>query len=140
MTSDLVETLIETHGEDGAAPTREEWEKILALPGDEAVLILNLLRFVPETGMADYGRYMQGVGPSFARAGGKQVFFGPAEFCFAMSEEEDWDAAILTRYPSPQALANMWLDPEYIEAHEARRDGLARSQVLVIRDSQARFP
>ena len=43
MTSDLVETLIDTHGEDGAAPTREEWEKILALPGDEAVLILNLL-------------------------------------------------------------------------------------------------
>ena len=79
MTSDLVETLIDTHGEDGAAPTREEWEKILALPGDEAVLILNLLSFVPETGMADYGRYMQGVDPSFARAGGKQVFFGPAE-------------------------------------------------------------
>lgn len=137
MTDDLIDRLVDIHGEAGAVPTRSEWGAILALPGDEAVMILNLLKFVPETGWASYGRYLQGVAPAFAAAGGEQVFFGPAEFCFG-TESADWDASILTRYPSPQALANMWLAPDYIEAHQSREDGLAKSLVMVIRSSKAR--
>ncbi|MGR3321303.1 MAG: DUF1330 domain-containing protein [Pseudooceanicola sp.] len=140
MSEDLIDRLVATHGEDGAVPSRAEWARILALPGDRPLLILNLLAFAPETGQQAYGAYLQGVAPAFAAAGGEQVFFGPAAFCFGMGDEGDWDAAILTRYPSPLALANMWLDPGYIEAHQAREDGLTRSQVLVIEADKARLP
>lgn len=139
MTEQLVDRLVDLHGEGGAAPTRDAWERILALPGDDPVLILNLLDFEPETGEASYARYLQGVAPAFLAAGGEQIFFGPAALCFGTEADADWDAAILTRYPSPQALANMWLADDYIEAHQAREDGLAKSLVLVVQSSKARL-
>jgi uncharacterized protein (DUF1330 family) len=39
-------------------------------------------------------------------------------------------AAVVIRYPSARALADMWLDPEFIAAHSHRVDG-GESRVLV---------
>jgi hypothetical protein len=130
--SEIVDRLIALHGEKGAVPTRNEWHKILNLPPDAPVVILNLIRFHPDGGRAAYFDYIRNVGPAFARTGGEQIYFGPVAFGFGMTDPGQWDAAILTRYPTPLALAQMWLDPDFIDAHRSREDGLADSQVLVL--------
>jgi uncharacterized protein (DUF1330 family) len=71
------------------------------------------------------------VGAAFVRVGGQRVYFGRVGHIFAMGEASDWDAAIVTRYPSADALAQMWLSPEFIDAHKNRTHGVERSQVLM---------
>ncbi|EAQ03630.1 hypothetical protein OB2597_03382 [Pseudooceanicola batsensis HTCC2597] len=139
MSQDIIERLVETHGEDGAVPSRGDWATILDMPGNEPIFILNLLAFEPQTGQASFGQYLHGVAPAIAAAGGEQVFFGPAGLSYGTGGDTRWDAAMLMKYPSPQALANMWLDPDFIEAHQSRGDGLAKSLVLVIPAEQARI-
>lgn len=51
--------------------------------------------------------------------------------CFAFGAVSGWDAAVVTRYPSAEALAQMWLDPRFVAAHNNRVDGVERSQVFV---------
>src|SRR6266481_1227812 len=45
---------------------------------------------------------------------------------FGLGPVNDWDAAIVTRYPSAEALAEMWLSREFIAAHKNRADGVER--------------
>lgn len=136
-TEQLVQRLIGIHGESGLSPAAGDWRRILALAG--AVRLLNLLKFKaeiatpdgPATGAAAYAKYVAGNTQPFVRAGGERLFFGPVSHGFGLGDAPSWDAAILTRYPSPRALAGMWLDPDFIAAHENRVDGVERSQVLV---------
>ncbi len=143
--SERIERLVELHGEKGLCPTRSDWAEILACPEDEPLNILNLLRFQPEvqtgtgllTGMEAYANYSAGVGPAFLRAGGKSLYFGKVNHIFGTVEGTDWHAAILTRYPSPAALANFWLDDEFVEAHAHRASGVESSRVLVMNGLRA---
>ena len=136
----LVRRLVDLHGEEGLCPTRQDWAAILRCPSDTPLDMLNLLRFKPlvqtperpTTGMAAYGRYSAGVGPAFARVGGKLLCFGKVNHTFGTISGTDWHAAILTRYPSPGALANFWLDREFIAAHAHRASGVEQSRVLVM--------
>jgi uncharacterized protein (DUF1330 family) len=138
-TAALVARLIEMHGEGGVCPTAEDWFKIMALGENGPVHILNLLKFKDEvetgegpiSGAAAYGKYSAGVSGAFSRAGGQRLYFGRVGHMFGLGVGDDWDAAILTRYPSAAALAQMWLSPEFVAAHEHRADGLERSQVMV---------
>jgi hypothetical protein len=116
----------------------DDWRAIFAT-GNGPVRLLNLLKFRPEvaspdgpvSGAAAYARYAAGTAGAFARAGGERIFFGQIGHMFAFGEAPVRDAAILTRYPSPRALADMWLDTDFITAHENRIHGAERSQVLV---------
>jgi len=135
----LIERLVETHGEEGVCPTAHSWREIFALGRSGPIHIINLLKFKQRvdtakgaiSGAAAYGKYTAGVGIAFARVGGQRVYSGRVGHIFAMDEASDWDAAIVTRYPSAHALAQMWLSPEFIDAHKNRTDGVERSQVLV---------
>ena len=136
---DLVRRLVETHGEEGVCPTANSWREIFRLGKETPVHIINLLKFRSEvdgpegpiSGAAAYAKYTAGVGPAFARVGGQRVYFGRVGHMFALGPASDWDAAIVTRYPSADALAQRWLSPEFIDAHKSRADGVERSQVLV---------
>jgi hypothetical protein len=72
-----------------------------------------------------------GVWEAFARAGGERGFCGRLSRSFAFGSAGGGDAANVTRYCSPTALAGMWLDPPFIAAHENRMDGVECSQVLI---------
>jgi hypothetical protein len=141
-TEALVDRLVEVHGEGGICPTADDWRSILRFDPGGPIFILNLLKFKQTTsvsgetmsGSSAYDRYAIGVAPAFARAGGKQVFFGRVGHSFPDSADVEWDAAIVTRYPSPRALADMWLDSDFIEAHEHRVDGVEQSRVLIFSD------
>lgn len=133
--------LVSVHGEDGVCPTADDWRAIFTLGKQEPIHILNLLAFKPQvdtgsspiSGAAAYAKYAAGVAQAFARVGGERVFFGRVGHMFGSGDLFHWDAAIVTRYPSAGALAEMWLDAEFIAAHNNRVDGVERSQVLVLR-------
>ncbi len=135
----LIEKLVEIHGEEGVCPTAHSWREIFKLGQSGPIHIINLLKFrqqvdTPEgsiSGAAAYGKYTAGVGTAFVRVGGQRIYFGRVGHIFALGDAGDWDAAIVTRYPSADALAQMWLSPEFVDAHKNRTDGVERSQVLV---------
>jgi hypothetical protein len=138
-TEDLIAQLISIHGEAGVCPTAESWRAIFALGETSPIHILNLLKFKkqvnsaggPISGASAYRKYSSGVGAAFVRVGGQQVFFGRVGHMFAFGPANDWDAAVVTRYPSARALADMWLSREFVDAHSNRLDDVERSQVLV---------
>jgi hypothetical protein len=137
-TNNIVRRLVAIHGETGLSPAARDWEAIFEFDG-RPIEVMNLLKFKteietpegPVSGAAAYGRYAAGNAQPFARAGGERLYFGRVAYIFGLGAAPDWDAVILTRYPSPLALANMWLDPDFIAAHKNRTDGVERSQVLV---------
>ncbi len=139
----LVKQLVAIHGEGGVCPDADDWRVILSGPSDQPLTILNLLKFKPQVqtpegvlpGASVYRRYSTRVAGAFARVGGKQVLFGKVGHRFGLLASPSvvgWDAAIVTRYPTPRALADFWLDPEFITAHAHRIDGIDQSQVLVL--------
>jgi uncharacterized protein (DUF1330 family) len=136
----LVNQLVSLHGEEGLCPTSADWQAILCCPADKPINILNLLKFKaevqtnegPRTGFSAYASYSAGVGPAFIRAGGKTLYFGKVNHIFGTVAGTEWDAAILTRYPTPRALAEFWLDKEFVAAHAHRLDGVDQSRVIVL--------
>lgn len=140
---DLVSRLVALHGEGGLCPTADDWRAIFAIGDAGPLHLLNLLKFKPSveapggaiTGAAAYGRYAAANAGPFARAGGERVYFGRVGHMFGLGEAGEWDAAIMTRYPSARALAQMWLDPDFVEAHKNRANGVERSQVLIFRSA-----
>jgi uncharacterized protein (DUF1330 family) len=139
-TQDALERLIALHGEEGLCPTRRDWTAILQCAADKPLNILNLLKFkqsveTPEgsvSGFEAYGNYSAAVGRAFVRAGGTMLYFGKVNHVFGTETGTDWHAAILSRYPSPRALANFWLDPDFVTAHAHRASGVEASRVLVM--------
>ena len=135
----LVKQLVATHGEGGVCPSAESWREIFKLGGDNPIHIINLLKFRhrvespdgPIAGAVAYGKYSAGVAAAFSRVGGKRLYFGRVGHMFGLGPLNDWDATIVTRYPSALALAEMWLSEEFMAAHKNRSDGVERSQVLV---------
>ena len=143
---ELIRRLVAIHGDEGISPAAQSWREIFRLGGHGPIHIINLLKFRqqvdtpagPISGVAAYARYTAGVGSAFARVGGQRIYFGQVGHVFALGPVTDWDAAIVTRYPSAEALAQMWLSAEFISAHRNRVDGVERSQVLVFGEPQAR--
>jgi uncharacterized protein (DUF1330 family) len=137
---ELISHLVALHGEEGLCPTKADWQAILSCPTHAPINILNLLAFNKEvqtssgsrSGSAAYGDYAAAVAAAFVRAGGKTLYFGKVNHIFGTVDGADWDAVILTGYPTPRALANFWLDAEFVAAHAHRASGVALSRVLVM--------
>ena len=135
----VIARLISTHGEDGICPTADDWRAIFEVSAGGVVDLVNLLTFAPEVESGDgmvsgaeaYSRYSSGISGAFERAGGELIFFGRVGHTFSFRAGEPCDAVVVTRYPSAAALAELWLDPEFIAAHKNRVDGVARSQAFV---------
>ena len=108
-------------------PTPEQFEAFKALPDNGPVLMLNLLKFKPEGGQAEYMKYSAGVQPMIVKHGGKVVFMARTEFC--LIGHADWDAVAVVQYPSKQAFIDMTFSEEYLAIHHHREAGL-RGQVL----------
>jgi len=118
-------------------PTQEQFEELRALPADEPVVMLNLLRFrdrasAPDEGLSGreaYERYGREAAPFLARVGGRmlngvvarQVVIGP---------EHEWDMALLVEYPSAGRFLEMASDPGYLEVHAHRDAALEDSRLI----------
>ena len=116
-------------------------DKLLALaakPGDEPVVMLNMLRYrdVAESGYGvdgmggedayrEYGRRFAELNPRF---GGEPIWMGAADI--SVIGDEDWDVVILVRYPSRSAFVAMFNDPDYQAIAPIRAAALADSRLI----------
>lgn len=93
--------------------------------GDGPVVLVNLVRIRPD-GHDAYRRYGEAVAPLLARHGAEVLYAGePVE---RLIGDEDWDVAVVARYPSRSALAALVGDPDFEATaplrHEALEAGL----------------
>ena len=88
------------------------------------VVMLNLLRF-KEDGRESYARYAEALEQTFLpRYGAEVVYAGDGSTTLVAEQGQEWDAVLLVRYPSREAISRMVADPEYQEVTQLRSDAL----------------
>ncbi|MEX2113102.1 MAG: alpha/beta fold hydrolase [Pirellulales bacterium] len=107
---------------DGMLPTPSQMQAFLALPDDSPIVMVNLLKFKPDGGQAEYAKYAAGVQPILEKLGAKLLFSGKAQFC--LIGQADWDMVALVQYPRKKTLMQMTISPEYRAIHHHREAGL----------------
>ena len=130
-------------------PSRTLFEAFKALPRDEPVLMLNLLRFKAKatypsdhalaseglSGAQAYGHYGTDSGPIFKRVGGEIVFRGDFRTMVIGPEDEHWDAMFVARYPTASAFLEMVTDPDYRVAVVHRQSAVETSRLIRMAES-----
>ena len=106
-------------------PTPDQFAALAARPGDEPVVMVNLLKFRADGGRASYARYAQEVAPHLQRVGGTVRYAGSAPTqVIGDGESPWWDAILVVEYPSPAAFIDMVTNEEYIKVHQHRAAAL----------------
>ena len=125
-------------------PTRTQFGAFKALPRDQPIHMLNLIRLKPLadyppdhpdhgrglTGLDAYRAYGHTTAGIFARLGGKQVWVGRPETVVTGPSDETWDLAFIAEYPSAGAFLAMVTDPDYREHVKHRTAGVADSRLI----------
>ena len=125
-------------------PTRPQFDAFKALPRDQPIHMLNLIRLRPLadypadhpdhgkglTGLDAYRAYGRTSAVVFARVGGKQVWAGKPDGVLTGPLDEHWDLAFIADYPSAGAFLAMVTDPGYREHVKHRTAGVADSRLI----------
>lgn len=120
-------------------PERDQFEAFKALPRDEPIMMLNLLRFRAEavyadgrdvTGAEAYAAYGRESAPVFQRVGGEIVWRGRPEVMLIGPGDERWDLAFIARYPTAGAFLEMVTDRQYREAVKHRQAAVLDSRLI----------
>jgi uncharacterized protein (DUF1330 family) len=107
--------------------TDDDLDRFLAEDPGGPVVMLNLLRFLPDGGRERYGAYVQAVGDVLARHGGEILYAGDGLSALAAEEGQAWDTVALVRYPDRGAFAAMVRDPAYRAAEHLRTEALVEA-------------
>lgn len=103
----------------------DQFKKLADNSNEKPFVMLNLLKFNKEGGRESYFKYIKGTGPFLEAVGGKVVYFGkPGEL---LQGSEEWDLLMLVQYPSRKAFLEMANNPDYLEVHKFRADGVERA-------------
>jgi uncharacterized protein (DUF1330 family) len=125
-------------------PTRGQFEAFKALPRDQPIHMLNLIRLralaaYPEghenhgrgmTGLDAYRAYGRTSAEVFARVGGRQVWAGKPQAVLTGPADERWDLAFIAFYPGAGAFLAMVTDPGYREHVKHRTAGVEDSRLI----------
>ena len=125
-------------------PSRSNFEAFKALPRDEPIHMLNLLRYrdqaaYPEghehegkgwSGRRAYEEYGATSGPVFRRVGGVLVWRGAFQTMVTGPDDERWDDGFVAQYPSAAAFLEMIKDPDYQRAVTNRTAALSDSRLV----------
>ena len=125
-------------------PTRPQFDAFKALPRDQPIQMLNLIRLkaradYPEghsehgkgrTGLEAYRAYGRATAPLYQRLGGRQVWAGRPEVVVTGPSDERWDLAFIAEYPNAAAFLAMVTDPEYREHVKHRTAAVADSRLI----------
>jgi uncharacterized protein (DUF1330 family) len=103
----------------------DQFKELANSANDAPVVMLNLLKFKSDNGLASYLRYTKEAGRFVDTVGGKVLYLGKAKEL--LNGEESWDVIMLVQYPSRKAFVRMAKDPEYIKIHEFREQALERA-------------
>ena len=125
-------------------PTREQFHAFKALPRDEPIQMLNLIRLnreaqYPEdhpnhskgmTGRAAYQEYGRTTAPIFREVGGRQVWAGRPDCVVTGPIDEKWDLAFIAEYPNAAAFLAMVTNPDYRECVKHRQAAVEDSRLV----------
>ena len=112
-------------------PTPEQFENINTVSDAGELVMVNMLRFKPEGGEAQYDKYSQLTYPILKKIGAEVLYYGNGVMTFI--GDDYWDAVLLVQYPSRSAFVKMVTDPQYLEAAKYRSEGLLDSRLYVTR-------
>jgi uncharacterized protein (DUF1330 family) len=127
-------------------PERDQFEAFKALPRDEPVMMLNLLRFRDKAAYADgrdvtgaeaYAAYGRESAPVFQRVGGRIIWRGRPEVMLIGPADKRWDLAFIARYPTAGAFLEMVTDPQYREAVKHRQAAILDSRLIRTSEAEA---
>lgn len=128
-------------------PDRQAWDAFKALPPDQPIQMLNLIKLKPRAeypaGHPDHGKALSGLdayraygrtsAEVFRRVGGRQVWVGrPQVMVTGPQDAEQWDLAFIAEYPSIRAFMEMVRDPGYREHVKHRTAAVADSRLLCL--------
>ena len=125
-------------------PTRGSFDAFKALPRDEPIHMLNLLRFhenaqYPEghecgqngwSGTRAYAEYGKTSGPIFTRVGGTIVWRGKMQAMVIGPDDKQWDASFIAAYPNSGAFMEMISDAEYKKVVVHRQAAVLTSRLI----------
>jgi uncharacterized protein (DUF1330 family) len=125
-------------------PEREAFDAFKALPRDEPIWMLNLVRFRQRaiypaghadeaenrTGAEAYAAYGRASGPVFARLGGSIAWRGAMQTMLIGPQSEHWDTVFIAHYPNAGAFLAMIVDPEYRLAVVHRQAAVETSRLI----------
>lgn len=113
-------------------PDAQTFNSLGALPDDQPVVMLNLLKFPGDAGVsyAGYGRIAL---PQILKRGGQILYAG--EPVFDDPQAGHWDRVILVYYPSRASFLDMMADPDYQRGLPHRRAGLEKTVLYAFHQS-----
>lgn len=120
-------------------PERSQFDAFKALPRDEPVQMLNLVRFREKAKYSDgrelsgadaYALYGKESSPVFRRVGGEIIWRGNPQVTLIGPTDEHWDLAFVARYPTAGAFLEMVTDPVYREAVKHRQAAVLDSRLV----------
>lgn len=125
-------------------PTREQFDAFKALPRDQPIQMLNLVRLkavadYPEghpnhgkgmSGLDAYREYGRTTSALFQGLGGRQIWAGRPEVVVTGPTDERWDIAFIAEYPNAGAFLAMVTNPDYREFVKHRQAGVEDSRLI----------
>jgi uncharacterized protein (DUF1330 family) len=120
-------------------PERDQFEAFKALPRDEPIMMINLLRFRERaayedgreaTGAEAYEAYGRDSAPVFHRVGGEIIWRGRPQVMLIGPEDKRWDLIFIARYPTAGAFLEMVTDPQYQKAVKHRQAAVLDSRLI----------
>lgn len=126
-------------------PSAPQFAMLEKLDPERPVIMLNLVRFrevadysahpdhAPETpisGAEAYQRYSAGVQAALEEIGGSLEHFRLCAPTFIGPEDEQWDAMLTVRYPSPAAFRTMITNPVYLESAVHRSAAVVDARLI----------
>ncbi len=90
--------------------------------GGDEIFVLNLMRFEPDGGREEYGKYGAVVRPMLLERGAGPVLV--LDGLLPVVSDEEWEDLYLVRYPSLEALQGMVATEAWQKANEDRQRGL----------------
>ncbi|HEY2660158.1 MAG TPA: DUF1330 domain-containing protein [Caulobacteraceae bacterium] len=125
-------------------PLREQFDAFKALPRDQPIQMLNLVRLKARadypadhpdhgkdlTGLDAYRAYGRTTAEIFKRVGGRQVWVGRPDVVVTGPFEERWDLAFIAEYPTAGAFLAMVTDSGYREYVKHRQAGVEDSRLI----------
>jgi uncharacterized protein (DUF1330 family) len=109
------------------SPSPEQMTRIQNMELDGPVVIVNLLRFRPDGGEEEFGRYSAEASPHLQNSGAKLRYLGDVVATLVGGGDETWDRVIMVEYPSKEAVLDMTGSSDY--PGEIRDDALLDSRV-----------
>lgn len=135
-----VDALRRSYAEIGG-PTPEQWDRLLSVPSDRPLSLVNLIAFREVADYGDtreqsisgseaFGRYASVSMPALDAVGGRFVHFG-SHAGNLVGPDETWDLVVVGEYPSLDALLALYEDPAYRDAYRHRVAACAEQRVLI---------